>query len=86
MLISMGYLNQILPVSSMVEAAEVTRRPSMLVLVCQKHYLPMQLAHVFTVFEKLVACTSVPYVYFSCTHMYDIIMYTHKLMGLNVTY
>ena len=39
MLMSMAYLDQILPVSSTVEAVEVTQRASYVVLVCQKHYL-----------------------------------------------
>ena len=52
-----------------------------MVLVCQKHYLPMYLARVFTVSEKLVAaylysmriCTALflvyAHAYFSCTRM-----------------
>ena len=40
MLMSMAYLDQILPVSSTVEAVHITRRESSyVVLVCQKHYL-----------------------------------------------
>ena len=67
MLMSMAYLDQILPVLSTVEAVEVTRRA---VLVCQKHYLPT-----FTVSEKLVAayictaCVSVLHACFSCKRM-----------------
>ena len=67
----------ILPVLSTVEAVEVTRRASAyVVLACQEHYLPMQLACVFTVFKKLVYSISVPHAYFSCTRM-GVIRYTH---------
>ena len=50
------------------------------VLVCQKHYLPTQLAHVFTdtVFEKLVCTACVFLVYAHVLVLYNI-MYTHEL-------
>ena len=57
MLMSMTYLNRILPVSISVNLGGGSTRNTKgeyVVLVCQ-HYLPTQLARVFTVFEKLVA-------------------------------
>ena len=80
MLISMAYLDQILPVSSTVEAVEVTRRVSICGPGLAKT-LPTDVASPCVhCFREAGSCVSVPHSYFSCMCMYMYsIMYTHEL-------
>ena len=73
MLISMAYLDQILPVSSMVEAVQVTRRVSMwswFAKITTYRRSSPGLSPCVHCFREAGSCISVPHAYFSCTRMY----------------
>ena len=73
-----------LPVSSTVEAVDVTRRVSMWSWFAKNStYRRSYIARVFTVFEKVAAYLYIPHAYCSCTRMYykyTCNVYTHKLI------
>ena len=76
MLISMAYLDQILPVSSTAEAVQVTRRASMWSWLPKR--LPTDVASPCVhCLQEASSCVSVPHAYFSCTHMYVFYNYVH---------